>query len=68
MQSIYNNCILHFNQGIEGGFDLIIGADGAWSKVRTSPSKEQSIYCSIASFNMLISNAMEDIPGAYSLS
>ena len=25
---------LHFTNGVEKGFDLVVGADGAWSKVR----------------------------------
>ncbi|EHK97161.1 putative Tetracycline resistance protein from transposon/Tn4400 [Glarea lozoyensis 74030] len=38
---------LHFSDSIETGFDLVIGADGAWSKVRPLVSNETPYYSGI---------------------
>ena len=38
---------LHFADGVEVGFDLVIGADGAWSKVRTLLTDQLPFYSGI---------------------
>ncbi|KAJ5759172.1 hypothetical protein N7520_006328 [Penicillium odoratum] len=35
---------LIFDHGIESGFDLVVGADGAWSKVRKVVSDQKPLY------------------------
>ncbi|KAF7591057.1 hypothetical protein BBP40_002017 [Aspergillus hancockii] len=39
--------VLHFEQGVEQGFDLVVGADGAWSRVRQYLTPDQVSYCDI---------------------
>jgi 2-polyprenyl-6-methoxyphenol hydroxylase-like FAD-dependent oxidoreductase len=38
---------LHFTDGLEVGFDLLVGADGAWSKVRTLLTDQLPFYSGI---------------------
>ena len=38
---------LHFADGVEAGFDLVVGADGAWSKVRSLLTDQQPFYSGI---------------------
>ena len=38
---------LHFADGMEEGFDLVVGADGAWSKVRSLLTNQQPFYSGI---------------------
>ena len=38
---------LHFTDGVEEGFDLVVGADGAWSKVRPLLTEEQPFYSGV---------------------
>jgi 2-polyprenyl-6-methoxyphenol hydroxylase-like FAD-dependent oxidoreductase len=38
---------LHFTDGLEVGFDLVVGADGAWSKVRTLLTDQVPFYSGI---------------------
>lgn len=38
---------LHFADGVELGFDLVVGADGAWSKVRPLLTDQLPFYSSI---------------------
>lgn len=49
LKSVYDDHTLHFHNGnTAGGFDLIVGADGAWSHVRAflAPGPEsEPIYC-----------------------
>lgn len=39
---------LHFEHGVEEGFDLIVGADGAWSKVRPLVTDQVPEYSGIS--------------------
>ena len=38
---------LHFSDGMEPGFDLVVGADGAWSKVRPLLTDQMPFYSGI---------------------
>ena len=38
---------IHFTNGVEQGFDLVVGADGAWSKVRPLLTDQQPFYSGI---------------------
>lgn len=60
---------LHFEDGkpVERGFDLVVGADGAFSKVRPLLSPEQPFYSGLGGYNMIISDAEEKHPLLYRL-
>ena len=47
LQSVKDG-VLHFDNFSEGNFDLIVGADGAWSKVRRLLSDAQPYYSGIS--------------------
>lgn len=54
---------LEFENGVvEKGFDLIVGADGAWSKVRSLLSDQKPTYSGIGGYSSMISNAEERFP------
>ena len=38
---------LHFADGVEAGFDLVVGTDGAWSKVRSLLTNQTPFYSGI---------------------
>ncbi|TKA57309.1 hypothetical protein B0A55_12436 [Friedmanniomyces simplex] len=57
---------LHFTDGgVEHGYDLIVGADGAWSKTRSLISDVKPYYSGVAGHVMSISNAQERHPALY---
>lgn len=56
---------LVFEHGVEGGFDLVVGADGAWSKVRSILTKETPLYSGVAGYNMRIPEAERRYPHIY---
>ena len=59
---------LHFSDGgVESGFDLIVGADGAWSKVRPSLTDEQPFYSGIGGHAFRIPDAERTQPELYEL-
>ncbi|WPH02427.1 Hypothetical protein R9X50_00529100 [Acrodontium crateriforme] len=59
---------LHFANGYsEGGFDLIVGADGAWSRVRPVVSDEKPFYSGVAGHAFSIPNAAENHAELYRL-
>lgn len=65
LRAVSENEMLEFdNQETEGPFDLIVGADGAWSKVRTSLSDARPHYSGIGGFEMKIVNPNQDHPEA----
>lgn len=43
---------LHFQDGVEKGFGLIVGADGAWSKVRKVLTDQQPFYSGITGIEL----------------
>ena len=47
LQKVDADLSLHFDHGIEKGFDLVVGADGAWSKVRPLVTQVQPFYSGI---------------------
>ncbi|KAK2741489.1 hypothetical protein FQN57_005622 [Myotisia sp. PD_48] len=54
---------LHFNDGVDRGINLLVGADGAWSKVRPLITPSQPYYSGIAGYDVRITNADEREPG-----
>ena len=53
---------LHFSDGIEKGFDLLIGADGAWSKVRPVVSPVEPQFAGLGGVDLVIKKAAEHHP------
>ena len=43
---------LHFTDGLEVGFDLVVGADGAWSKVRPLLTDQLPFYSGISGIEL----------------
>lgn len=58
---------LIFDHGIETGFDLIVGAEGAWSKTRKLLSDQTPNYSGISGTIFEIPNAKETAPECYKL-
>ena len=53
---------MYFDDGKKKGFDLVVGADGAWSKVRPVVSSVQPYYVGLAGVDMVIERAEECYP------
>jgi len=51
-KTTYNLYNLHFIDSVEEGFDLVVGADGAWSKVRPLLIDERPIYSGITTLDL----------------
>lgn len=66
-RSIDSELSLHFDHGIEKGYDLIVGADGAWSKVRLFLSHTQPVYSGVGGMEMNISDAEKHHPDLHKL-
>jgi 2-polyprenyl-6-methoxyphenol hydroxylase-like FAD-dependent oxidoreductase len=59
---------LHFADGTSrGGFNLIVGADGAWSRVRALLSDVQPYYSGIGGYSLTIRDAEKTTPDLYCL-
>jgi 2-polyprenyl-6-methoxyphenol hydroxylase-like FAD-dependent oxidoreductase len=57
---------MEFEDGQEvGGFDLIVGADGCWSKTRAFLTDEHPVYAGVCGIEQHISNAEEKFPDIY---
>ena len=50
---------LHFAHGVERGFDLVVGADGAWSKVRPLLSDARPQFAGVGGFDLSIQDVAE---------
>ncbi|KAJ5604947.1 hypothetical protein N7510_010101 [Penicillium lagena] len=67
LRSIDEDRNLIFDQGTESGFDLVVGADGAWSKIRKLVSDQTPQYSGMGGFRLTIPNAKETAPDSYKL-
>jgi 2-polyprenyl-6-methoxyphenol hydroxylase-like FAD-dependent oxidoreductase len=53
---------LHFTDGVEKDFDLVIGADGAWSKVRPLVTSEMPYYSGVTMVELQAHNVSQKKP------
>lgn len=53
---------VHFQNGSTGTFDLVVGADGTWSKVRPLLSNAKPIYSGVTFIDLSIDNVDEIYP------
>ena len=67
LTSIDTDLTMHFSHGIETGYDLVIGADGAWSKVRPLLTEEKPYYSGISGLQQNISNPESQYPEGYEI-
>ena len=58
---------LHFDHGVESGFDLLIGADGAWSKVRPVLTNVQPQFVGLGGYDLFIHDAEKNHPDLHKL-
>ncbi|KAH8553596.1 monooxygenase FAD-binding protein [Umbelopsis sp. PMI_123] len=59
--------ILTFQGGQTGTFDLVVGADGAWSKIRKLVSEANPFYTGVSMVEACLSNVDIDHPAASKL-
>lgn len=61
LESVDDGRTLHFTNGVvEKGYDLIVGADGAWSQVRKALSDQRLEYSGIAGYDTRITPVSAD--------
>lgn len=65
--SVEEDGTLHFTHGEEKGFDLIVGADGAWSKIRPLVSSSTPFYTGLSGVDLQIANVDEHNPSVANL-
>ncbi|KAJ9165207.1 Tetracycline resistance protein from transposon [Coniochaeta hoffmannii] len=59
---------LVFSDGAEssaGGWDLVVGADGAWSRVRALLSDRQPVFSGVGGFELSVSDGAARAPGVH---
>lgn len=62
LRSIDNDLALHFDHGVEKGYDLIVGADGAWSKVRPMLSSVRPVYSGLGGVTLIVEDVKNRHP------
>jgi 2-polyprenyl-6-methoxyphenol hydroxylase-like FAD-dependent oxidoreductase len=62
LRSVSEDGSLSFDHGAEGPFGLLVGADGAWSKVRSVLVDTKVSFAGISGFEMRIVNPTHDHP------
>jgi 2-polyprenyl-6-methoxyphenol hydroxylase-like FAD-dependent oxidoreductase len=67
LRSVSEDRTLHFDDGDESGFDLIVGADGTWSRVRPLLSDQLPAYSGICGTQFKISDAETRYPDLHKL-
>ena len=58
---------LHFDHGVETGFDLLIGADGAWSKVRPVLTDVKPFFVGLGGYDLFVHDAERSHPDLHKL-
>ena len=58
---------LHFDDGVEVGFDLLVGADGAWSKVRPILKDVEAYFVGDGGYDLFIHDAQKQHPDSHKL-
>lgn len=58
---------LHFDHGVESEFDLVVGADGAWSKVRPAVTEVRPYYAGLGGYDFYINDVETRYPDLYEL-
>ncbi|KAI9816342.1 MAG: hypothetical protein M1832_005099 [Thelocarpon impressellum] len=56
------DCTLHFQHGDEEGFDIVVGADGAWSKVRPLLTDVQPLYSGVGGIDFRLEDIDTRLP------
>lgn len=68
LRNVTSNLDLEFSHNTtETGFDLVIGAEGAWSKVRSLLTTEQPFFTGLGAVRLAISNAEKRQPKIHAL-
>ncbi|KAI0843518.1 FAD/NAD(P)-binding domain-containing protein [Hypoxylon sp. FL0890] len=68
LQRVEEGNVLVFENATESGFDLVIGCEGAWSKVRSYISQEvKPFYTGVGCHRLAISDAANTAPDLYQL-
>lgn len=58
---------LQFDHGVETGFDLLIGADGAWSKVWPVLTDVEPRFVGLGGYDLFVHDAEKNHPDLYKL-
>ena len=58
---------LHFDHGTETDFDLLVGADGAWSKVRPALTDVEPYFVGLGGYDLFIHDAEKNYPDLHKL-
>jgi 2-polyprenyl-6-methoxyphenol hydroxylase-like FAD-dependent oxidoreductase len=67
LMRVSDDLTLNFEQGDMSGFDLVVGADGAWSKVRPLLTDVQPQHALVSGFHFKISDPENRCPDLYKL-
>lgn len=67
LKEVTDDGTLVFQHTTISGFDLIVGADGVWSKVRNRLSDTKPFYSGVACHELLIPDAANTAPDIYAL-
>lgn len=64
LEKVNENGTLNFDgvEEVEGPFDLVVGADGAWSKVRARLTDVKPVYSGISGYEMAIPDPEKTCP------
>lgn len=67
LKSVEEDGRLVFRNGTESGFDLIVGAEGAWSKVRKVLTDQTPVYSGLSMYELAIPEPRTRTPELYQL-